>query len=68
MAQQTEITADKKKQAEGAVKKLERQSAITALASLSGASVSSLSKKQLDDYLTIIGQLIGLVDDKGRIK
>ncbi len=62
------VVDTKRKQAEGAVKKLERGIAIAELDKLSGSDVSKMAKIDQDKLIIIIGQMLGLVDDKGVVK
>jgi len=62
------VVDTKRKQAEGAVKKLERDIAIAELDKLSGSDVSKMAKIDQDKLIIIIGQMLGLVDDKGVVK
>ena len=56
------------KKQEGAKKSLERGIAITELVKLSGSDVAKMAKAEQDKLIIIIGQLLGLVDDKGTVK
>jgi len=56
------------KKQDGAKKQLERSVAITELVKLSGSDVSKMAKTEQDKLIIIIGQMLGLVDDKGKVK
>jgi hypothetical protein len=56
------------KKDKGQQKKLDITNAIQLLASLKEVTVSSMTKKQVDDYLTVIGILLGIVDRSGKVK
>lgn len=56
------------KKIEGAAKKAERTKAKELLITLKGIAIPNMSKKQLDDYLTAVGLLLGIVDTTGVIK
>ena len=59
---------DTQKKDEGAKKKIEREKAVTELVKLSGKDVLKMTDAERDQLLIIIGQLLGLVNDKGKVK
>ncbi len=59
--------SDIKKQ-QGADKKAEREKAKQTLAALSVVAISSMNKKQMDEYLIALGQVAGIVTERGVVK
>jgi hypothetical protein len=57
-----------KKQAEGAKRKSERESAIRWAQQKTGKAISDMTKAEQEQFTIIIGQLLGLVDVEGKIK
>lgn len=56
------------KKSEGLKNNKKRDSMKKTILSLFGKNVSKLSKLEQEEFLVLIGQYIGLVDDKGVIK
>lgn len=57
-----------KKSDEGTADKLKRDVIKLSLIGLVGKKVSTLTKAEQDALLVIIGQIVGLLDDKGKVK
>ncbi len=57
-----------KKSDEGGADKIKRQAALLQLTTLVGKIVSKMTKDEQEALLTIIGQIVGILDDKGKVK
>jgi len=66
MAKQNNNPPASKKQ-DGAKKKLERETAIVELVNLSDKEITKMTEEEKVRLLIIIGQLLGIVDEKGRV-
>lgn len=56
------------KQDDGAKRKAERQTAQTVLVTLEGLDVDKMTDKQMRQFISVLGKLAGLLDDKGKVK
>ena len=56
------------KKIEGAKKKAERMAALAVLAALVGKTFAAMTKKEQEDFVTALGQLLGVMDNTGKVK
>jgi hypothetical protein len=56
------------KKDDGNKRKTERQTAQAVLITLEGMDIDKMTDKQVRSFISVLGKLMGLLDDKGKVR